>query len=128
MPTRSGTAVADTEGDPWRLIDRDSAPAPTDTNHAADDRERSRPQPREGSQTSWGEYAPAVARWERTFGERAPDPLDGRGRLNVDLTRWMLGFPPGWHGDLSRTAALRGYGNAVQVQVAELVARWALSQ
>ena len=74
---------------------------------------------------AWGEYEAGVRRWERIFGEPAPDPLDG-GRLNVELSRWMQGFPRGWHGNVSRAAAIRGYGNAVQVQVAELVGRWAL--
>ncbi|MEJ7763866.1 MAG: hypothetical protein WKF86_00055 [Acidimicrobiales bacterium] len=46
----------------------------------------------------------------------------------MNLTRWMLGFPPAWHGNLPRTHALRGYGNAVQVQVADLVGRWALTR
>ena len=36
----------------------------------------------------------------------------------------MQGFPAGWHGDVSRTQALKGYGNAVQVQVAEAIGRW----
>ena len=72
----------------------------------------------------WGQYAAAVARWEPIVGELAPDPLDERGRLNVALSRWMMGAPPGWHGDLSRTAALRGYGNGVVVQVGQVIGEW----
>ena len=72
----------------------------------------------------WGPYAPAISRWERITGERAPDPLDTRGRLNVELVRWMMGAPPDWHGDLSRTAAIRGYGNGVVVQVGEQMGTW----
>lgn len=80
-----------------------------------------------GDDARWGPYALAIARWERIVGERAPDPLDERGRLNVELTRWMMGAPPGWHGDLSRTAALRGYGNGVVVQVGEAAGKWLMA-
>ena len=81
----------------------------------------------ERSAVDWGVYAPAIARWERTLGRPAPDRLDERGRLNVDLVTWMMGAPENWTGDLSRTAALKGLGNGVVVQVAEAVGRWALS-
>ena len=37
---------------------------------------------------------------------------------------WMLGFPDGWTAEVSRTQRLRMLGNAVQVQVAELVGRY----
>lgn len=72
----------------------------------------------------WGSYAAAIERWEHLVGERAPDPLDERGRLNVELVRWMMSAPPGWHGDLSRTAAIKGYGNGVVAQLAERLGRW----
>lgn len=42
----------------------------------------------------------------------------------MDLSRWMMGFPQHWHGDVARTPALRGYGNAVQVQVATAIGGW----
>jgi DNA (cytosine-5)-methyltransferase 1 len=79
----------------------------------------------EGGGTDWGKYTPAIRRWERIF-RPAPAPRDGKGRLNVDLTEWMMGAPKSWCEGLSRTAAIRGYGNAVVVQVAEAVALWAL--
>ncbi len=72
----------------------------------------------------WGQYTAAIARWEAVTGELAPDPLDTRGRLNVELSRWMMGAVPGWHGGESRTAALRMYGNGVVTQVAEAVGGW----
>lgn len=72
----------------------------------------------------WGQYTAAIARWEAVTGELAPDPLDTRGRLNVELSRWMMGAAPGWHGGESRIAALRMYGNGVVTQVAEAVGGW----
>lgn len=42
----------------------------------------------------------------------------------MELSRWMMGAPRHWHGDLSRTAALRGYGNGVVVQVGQVIGEW----
>lgn len=47
-------------------------------------------------------------------------------QVNGGKIRWMMGAPPGWCGDLSRTAAIRGYGNGVVVQVGEAMGRWLL--
>lgn len=75
----------------------------------------------------WGKYAAAVARWERCFGEPAPGPRDDKGRLHVDLPRWMMGFPRGWLDDIPRTAALKCAGNSCQPQSAALAASQLLS-
>jgi hypothetical protein len=71
------------------------------------------------------DYEPAIRRWERLTCP-APAPLDEKGRLNMDLPIWMMGAPADWFCGLSRTAAIRGAGNGVVVQVAEAVGRWAL--
>ena len=72
--------------------------------------------------SSWGVYAGAVERWEQALGRAAPAPTDERGRLSPEFVEWMLGFPDGWTaGGLARTARLKMLGNAVQVQVAEVV-------
>lgn len=81
--------------------------------------------PGERNRTDWGKYTPAVERWARIF-RPAPTPLDEKGRLNVSLPEWMMGAPENWCDGLSRTAAIKGYGNGVVVQVAEAVGRWAL--
>lgn len=69
---------------------------------------------------AWGAYWPAIARWERVTGEHAPAPLDGRGRLNGDLSRWMMGLPAGWLDGMTRTQKLRTSGSAVVWQQAAL--------
>lgn len=75
--------------------------------------------------TDWGEFEPAIRRWERTIGRPAPAPtLDGR--LSADFTEWHMGFPEGWTSMLSRNERLKALGNAVVPQCAEVVGRWAL--
>lgn len=38
-----------------------------------------------------------------------------------EFVEWMMGFPAGWTEGVSRTQRLKMLGNAVQVQVAELI-------
>jgi hypothetical protein len=61
----------------------------------------------------WGDYQPAVKRWEHIFGRPSPLPTDNEGRLAVPFVEWMMGFPEGGMDGLTRTAALRCLGNAV---------------
>ncbi len=70
-----------------------------------------------GSGASWGEYAPAIRRWEQVLGRAAPDPL-ADGQLNHWLVEWMMGLPSGHVCSIaeSRTAALRCLGNGVVPQ------------
>lgn len=52
----------------------------------------------------------------------APQPLHatptGSVWVSAEFSRWLMGFPSGWHGDIGNTAALGLYGNAVVPQVA----------
>jgi len=69
----------------------------------------------------WGQYAPAIARWERVLGRPAPDPTEpgskGQPRLSPRFVEWMQGLPAGHVTDhTSRTEALRGLGNGVVPQ------------
>ena len=76
-------------------------------------------------QTSWGQYAPAIARQEQAFGHPAPSPTEpgknGKPRLSAEFASWMMGAPPGWITDtpgVTRNEALRMAGNGVVRQQA----------
>jgi DNA (cytosine-5)-methyltransferase 1 len=117
-------AATDTDGEPTR---RDSRTAPRP--QTADGR-RSEPdlgdRPTDGNRpTDWGEFAPAIRRWESVLGRPAPAPtVDGR--LSADFVEWHMGFPQGWTDILTRNERLKALGNAVVPQCAELIGRWAL--
>lgn len=73
----------------------------------------------------WGDYAAAVARWERATGCPAPEPTvpsgkDGRPRLNPVFTEWAMGLPAGHvtapEIGLTRTEQLHALGNGVVPQ------------
>jgi hypothetical protein len=74
-----------------------------------------------GSATSaaWGEYEPAIRRWEHVLGQSAPPSAEpgpgGRPRLSAAFAEWMMGIPGlvTGVGGLPRTAQLRIIGNGV---------------
>jgi len=76
----------------------------------------------------WGEYDPAIARWEQVLGRPAPAPTepraDGVHRLSPRFTEWMMGLPDGHVTDpaigISRTDQLKALGNGVVPQQAAL--------
>ncbi|MET8098795.1 DNA cytosine methyltransferase [Streptomyces sp. NPDC005236] len=83
----------------------------------------------ERGSVDWGEYAPAVERWEAVTGRPAPRPTDDRGRLTPAFVEWMMGLPlahvtgvPG----LSRPAQLKALGNGVVPQQAAYALRFLL--
>jgi DNA (cytosine-5)-methyltransferase 1 len=70
---------------------------------------------------AWGDYAPAIERWQSILGRPAPAPTDERGRLASRFVEWMQGLPAGWvtdTPDLSRAQALKILGNGVVPQQA----------
>lgn len=82
----------------------------------------------------WGEYAPAIARWE-SLTRPAPAPtelgLKGSPRLSPRFSEWMMGLPAGWVTDvpgITRNEALKAIGNGVVPQQAEAAVRWLLHQ
>ena len=77
----------------------------------------------DGAAVEWGEYEPAVRRWERELGRRAPRPADDMGRLEPEFVEWMLGFPHEWTVGERRSSRLRMLGNSVQVQVGAVAGR-----
>lgn len=84
-----------------------------------------RQEPGAGSVKSWGDYAPAIHRWETVIGRSAPAPTirrSERDRLNPAFVEWMMGLPEGWvtgHG-LSASQELKMLGNGVVPQQARL--------
>ncbi len=77
--------------------------------------------------TSWGKFQPAIERWEKVFGRKAPEPTkpdgrDGNHRLSSSFTEWMMGLPENWvcNQGLSRNDELKICGNGVVPQQAEL--------
>lgn len=74
----------------------------------------------------WGDYEPAIRRWERILGRPAPWPTDAVGRLSPVFTEWLMGLPDGWVTDtpgLTRPAMLRALGNGVVWQQAAAAIR-----
>ncbi|MFB8182671.1 DNA cytosine methyltransferase [Streptomyces sp. NPDC055966] len=64
----------------------------------------------------WGDFEPAVRRWEHVLGRPAPWPTDTLGRLSAVFTEWMMGLPDGWvtaTPGLPRAAMLKALGNGV---------------
>lgn len=78
-------------------------------------------QPAGSGETDFGEYGPAVARWEAALGRPAPRPTDALGRLNPPFVEWLMGLDAGHVTDvpgLSRSAQLKALGNGVMPQQA----------
>lgn len=83
--------------------------------------------------TNWGKFAPAIERWEKVIGRKAPAPTkpdgkDGSHRLSSLFTEWLMGLPEGWitgH-NLSRADELKMAGNGVVPQQAEMALRFLL--
>lgn len=80
--------------------------------------------------TDYGDYAPAIARWEQVTGRAAPPPstpsrrAGGKPQLSARFVEWMMGLPDGHVTgpdlDLSRERQLRMLGNGVVPQQAAL--------
>lgn len=71
----------------------------------------------------WGEYGPAIARWEHVTGRPAPEPTEpgakGGRRLAPRFVEFLMGLDAGWVTDvpgLTRNAQLKALGNGVVPQ------------
>lgn len=81
--------------------------------------------------TDYGDYAPAIARWEQVTGRSAPPPstpsrrAGGKPQLSAQFVEWLMGLPDGHVTDLnlSRERQLRMLGNGVVPQQAALAVR-----
>ena len=105
------------------------------TAHAKSDEQRESAKPRpirdepgDGLAVNWGDYGPAIVRWERVLGRPAPAPTEpgksGAARLSPRFVEWMMGLPNGWVTDpaigISRNDQLKALGNGVVPQQAAL--------
>lgn len=80
--------------------------------------------------TDYGDYAPAIARWEKVTGRAAPPPTNpprregGKPQLSARFVEWLMGLPEGHVTGpdlgLSRERQLRMLGNGVVPQQAAL--------
>jgi len=67
----------------------------------------------------WGEYEPAIRRWEAVMGRPAPHPVQpgrhGRPVLSTRFVEFLMGLDDGFVSslDIPRTAQLRALGNGV---------------
>lgn len=72
---------------------------------------------------AWGEYEPAVRRWEILTrpapAPTLPDGKNGNHRLAAVFSEWMMGYPAGWVTDvIGRNASIKACGNGVVPQQA----------
>ncbi len=82
------------------------------------------------SPVAWGEYEPAIRRWEGVLGYPAPPPAEpgpsGRPRLSAAFAEWMMGLSPGFvtgMPGIPRTRQLKIIGNGVVPQQAATALR-----
>lgn len=79
----------------------------------------------------FGDYAPAIARWETVLGRPAPAPTEPTGRngtprLSPRFVEWLMGLPAGHVTDvpgLTRNQQLKALGNGVVPQQAAAAIR-----
>lgn len=83
---------------------------------------------------AFGQYAPAIARWEAVLGRPAPAPTEptGKGgahRLSPRFVEWVMGLPDGWvtDTDTTRNEQLKALGNGVVPQQAAAAMRHLLA-
>ena len=84
---------------------------------------------------AWGDYAPAIARWESVLGRPAPAPTEpgpkGNPRLSPRFVEWLMGLPVGHVTDpaigLTRNQQLKALGNGVVPAQGAAALEWLLS-
>jgi DNA (cytosine-5)-methyltransferase 1 len=126
-PAGSGQdAATDTTGATWGGPESDDLGTPT--GPTAEPRERA-------GAVEWGQFEPAVRRWDSVLGRPAPAPTEtgakGGQRLSPRFVEWMMGLPAGHVTDpaigLTRNEQLKALGNGVVPNQAEAAIRYLLS-
>lgn len=118
-------AVTDTESRGWRDAHAiDQWEASREINPLGDDSDAASRPP--GTQTDWGDYEPAIRRWELLLGRPSPSPTQlterGRHRLSPVFVEWMMGLDEGHVTSIdgiSRANQLKMLGNGVVPQQAQ---------
>ena len=140
-PGAQGDGRYEGQAEPARLIGGDEAPAdPARIGHgnAWPAGERGLPATTVAGDlpgdVDWGQYGPAIRRWEHVLGRRAPRPTEpGRNgeRLSPRFVEWMMGLPEGHVTDvpgLTRNDQLKALGNGVVPQQAVYALRVLLAR
>ena len=71
------------------------------------------------SDSRWGQYGPAIRRWEAVLGRPAPYPIErgtkGQPRIDPAFSEWLMGLPAGFvtNLELPYGAQLKALGNGV---------------
>ena len=128
-----GEAWGDTGQDSQRLrqepVGHSTSPPDSDDAGRSEQRrtcpmEAEQSPPQLHSSTNWGEWEPAIRRWETIRQVEAPPPVID-GKLNQWFVEWMMGLPTGWvcYVIEHRTPALKMLGNGVCPQQAALAYR-----
>jgi DNA (cytosine-5)-methyltransferase 1 len=138
QPDPEGCAAADAAGDghthgpvgdpELQLV---TEPGPGSGTDAGNPSPRTDGPLRSTSILGWGQYEPAVRRWEAVLGRPAPAAVDDRNRLNPAFVEWLMGLPAGHVTavpGLSRTKQLKALGNGVVPQQAEAAIRLLLER
>nr|WP_157168656.1 DNA cytosine methyltransferase [Streptomyces typhae] len=118
-PTQSLAGSRDARQEPGRGGGAPAADTEGDGRHqgrAKPAGQQGRPHAAVGGVPDWGEYEPAIRRWETVTGRPAPRPTDDLGRLNPPFVEWLMALDNGHVTavpGLSRTAQLKALGNGV---------------
>ena len=83
------------------------------------DARRNSPGMRAAKYFDWDKFEPAIRKWEKATGRKAPDPTINE-KLNPKFTEWMMGLPDGWVTDVEITWSeqIKACGNGVVPQAA----------
>lgn len=123
-PAGSDSAAADAEHNGFTGSAPDGTGGSQEQGERGQRRFAEEPAGNGGERTDWGQYAPAIERWEAVTGRPAPRPAEPTGRdggmqLSTVFVEWMQGLPDGWVTGvpgMTRTEVLTVLGNGVVPQ------------